>query len=168
MRPPRPFTAPNGPQSGTAPIRPVQSCQSMDGASDSASDASSDSDPAESDSGDSQDSSSSSESQHDVKKGALEGSLGQVADLTQGVGDDEAAMDQLPDRCLRPLSKLQQSSFMPAAQAAPAAESHGLVWQNSGFMTPFTPELLGLKREQSRQTSTAVTGMTAIDAGDVC
>ena len=80
------------------------------------------------------------------------------------IGDFEQLSDRcLRDRCLRPLHKLQHQSFLPGGKSVdPKAEPSGLVWQDSGFMTPFTPELLGLKRGQSRQISTAATGVTTV------
>lgn len=77
-------------------------------------------------------------------------------------------LDRLPDscmkdRCLRPLHKLQEQSFMPSgSHADPMAEPPQLVWQNSGFMTPFTPGLFGPKQGQSRQISTAATGVSSV------
>ena len=87
-------------------------------------------------------------------------------------GDMAADSDQLPDRCLRdrclrPLHKLQQQSFVPDGKNAerkadPRADPSGLVWQDSGFMTPFTPELLVQRRGQAREISTAATGVTTV------
>ena len=70
----------------------------------------------------------------------------------------------LSDRCLQPLHKLQQQSFMPGGKqdAEGVAEPSGLVWQNSGFMTPFSPRLVGPMRGDSRQISTAATGVTSV------
>ena len=79
-------------------------------------------------------------------------------------GDFEQLPDRcLKDRCLRPLHKLQHHSFLPGGKEVdPKAQSSGLIWQDSGFMTPFRPELLSLKRGQSSQISTAATGVTTI------
>lgn len=76
----------------------------------------------------------------------------------------------LRDRCLQPLHKLQQQSFMPGGRQGgdSTAESLGLVWQDSGFMTPFSPRLVGLKRGESRQISTAATGVTSVSARGEC
>ncbi|KAL0041407.1 hypothetical protein WJX79_002332 [Trebouxia sp. C0005] len=49
----------------------------------------------------------------------------------------------------------------------PQAEPGGLIWQNSGFLMPFTPDLVTLKRGQSRQISTAATGVSVLDSGTV-
>ena len=56
---------------------------------------------------------------------------------------------------------------MPSGkEASPKAEPGGLIWQNSGFMTPFTPELLTVKHGQIKQISTAATGVcTLLDSG---
>ena len=72
----------------------------------------------------------------------------------------------LRDRCLQPLHKLQQQSFMPGGRQGgdSVAEPTGLVWQDSGFMTPFSPRLVGLPRGESRQISTAATGVTSVSA----
>ena len=88
---------------------------------------------------------------------------------------DHANRDQLPDRCLRdrclrPVTKLQQETFMPTGkQENLKAEPEGLIWQNSGFMTPFTPELLNLKHGRSKQISSAASGVTTLqDTGKTC
>ncbi|KAL0042447.1 hypothetical protein WJX77_012691 [Trebouxia sp. C0004] len=82
--------------------------------------------------------------------------------------DHVSSWDQLPDsclrdRCLRPLSKLQQQNFMTSGhEQSPQAEPGGLIWQNSGFLIPFTPDLVTLKRGQSRQISTVLNSGTSV------
>lgn len=126
------------------------------------------SDSAESDSGET-DSESSCGSESDVED---ESSHGASLRMYQASGrfppdSDQVPWGQLPDRCLRPLSKLQQPSFMPSGKAAsPKAEPGGLIWQNSGFMMPFTPELLTVKHGQIKQISSSATGIsTLLDSG---
>lgn len=105
---------------------------------------------------------SSSESEHefDVEQHMLRMSASEPATT-----DSHQLPDQcLRDRCLQPLHKLQQQSFMPGGRQGgnPMAEPPGLVWQDSGFMTPFSPRLVGLKRGESRQISTAASGVTSV------
>ncbi len=179
MRPPRPVTASTPPLPRGAPHRPSASSSGSRSASGrhAASDATSHS--AESDSGET-DSEASSESVSDGDDDDDdEDDSPSSSSRTNGDGgrflpasDHVSSRDQLPDRCLRdrclrPLSKLQQQNFMTSGKEQnPQAEPGGLVWQNSGFMTPFTPDLVTLKRGQSRQISTAATGVsTVLDSG---
>ena len=159
MRPPRPFTAPNGSESRALSKRPSHANSSVGNLSGSDSNTSSDSDESDSDEPDSRSSSDPSSAIDSSRQDSSARSNSKQSDAL-----DESP-EQLPDRCLRPLSKLQQASFMPAGQEIGMAEPHGLIWQNSGFMTPFTPEILNIKRGQSRQMSTAATGLTAHSSG---
>lgn len=185
VRPPRFVTAPTPPLPRGAPHRPSASSSGSRSASGrhAASDATSHSAESgfdESDSGET-DSEASSESVSDdddddddddnnspSSSSRMNGNGGRFLPAS----DHVSSWDQLPDRCLRdrclrPLSKLQQQNFMISGKEQnPQAEPGGLIWQNSGFMTPFKPDLVTLKRGQSRQISTAATGVsTILDSG---
>ncbi len=186
VRPPRPATAPTPPLPRGAPHRPSTSSSGSRSASGrhAASDATShsaESDFDESNSGET-DSEASSESVSDddddddddndndspSSSSRMNGDGGRFLPAS----DHVSSWDQLPDRCLRdrclrPLSKLQQQNFLTSGKEQhPQAEPEGLIWQNSGFMTPFTPDLVTLKRGQSRQISTAATGVSIVlDSG---
>ena len=165
-RAPRLATAPTQPLSRTLPTRPSESVSSMtpNSNSDSDTDSGAGSDSADSDSDESvSEASSAAESESRLESRDASSRAHQSGGSFLS---DYISWDQLPDRCmrdrcLRPLSKLQQQTFMPSGQAkTPKAQPEGLIWQNSGFMTPFNPELLTLKRGQSKQISTAATGVT--------
>ena len=71
------------------------------------------------------------------------------------------ASDQLSELPCK--QRQQHHSFtLGGTHADPKAEPPGLVWQDSGFMVPFTPEAFVPKRGQSRQISTAATGVTSV------
>ena len=148
-RPPRPVTAPMPPLCRMIQQHMSDSSSSTALSSDSRTPSSSGSQESETD-----DSGSESDEEQNV-----------ASEMSYGITD----LDQLPDRCLRdrclqPLHKLQQQSFMPCDKqdADAMAEPSGLVWQDSGFMTPFSPRLVGPRRGDSRQISTAATGVTSV------
>jgi len=178
VRPPRPVTAPAPPLPRGAPHRPSASSSGSRSASGrhAASDATSHS--AESDSDESDSGETNSEASSESVSGNDDDSQGSSSRMNGDSGrslqasDHVSSWEQLPDRCLRdrclrPLSKLQQQNFMTSGKEQnPQAEPGGLIWRNSGFMTPFTPDLVTLKRGQSRQISTAATGVsTILDSG---
>lgn len=157
-RPPRPVTDPAPPLSRVTQQHMSDSSSSSTVTPDSTTPSSSGSQGSDSDdSGTESSSESESGSESDVEQQRL------------GMSHTPPDSDQLPDRCLRDrclqsLHKLQQQSFMPGGKqdADPMADPSGLVWQNSGFMTPFSPRLVGLRRGESRQISTAATGVTSV------
>lgn len=157
-RPPRPVTAPAPPLSRMIQPHIPDSSSSSTVSSDSMAPSSSGSQGSNSDdsgSGSSSDSDSGQESEEEEQK------LG----LSYATTDPDQDSDRcLRDRCLQPLHKLQQQSFLPGGtqDADPMAEPSGLVWQNSGFMTPFSSRLVGLRQGHSRQISTAATGVTSV------
>ena len=157
-RPPRPVTAP-------APFVSRMVQQHMSDSSSSSSVTSDSATPSSSGSQGSDSDNSGSETSSDSESG----SASDVEQQRLGMSRTPQDSDQLPDRCLRdrclqPLHKLQQQSFMPGGKqdADPMADPSGLVWQNSGFMTPFSPRLVGPRRGESRQVSTAATGVTSV------
>lgn len=170
VRPPRPTTAPLPATPSRRPAGPT-SGNRPESDSELASNASSGS--AESDSENS-DSDASYESESDTESEAPPFNSHRI-DGRLPAHVDHADREQLPDRCLRdrclrPVTKLQQETFMPTGkQENPKAEPQGLIWQNSGFMTPFTPELLNLKHGRSKQISSAASGVTTLqDTGKTC
>lgn len=158
-RPPRPGMPPTLLLSRMTQKRISDSSSSTSVSSDPASPSSSGSQGSHSDDSGSE-SSSESEHESDVEQ------LGMSANESPSTDSHQIPDGCLGDRCLQPLHKLQQHSFMPGGRQGgdPAAEPLGLVWQNSGFMTPFSPRLVGLKRGESRQISTAATGVTSVSA----
>ncbi len=181
LRPPRPVTASTPPLPRGAPHRPSASSSGSRSASGrhAASDATSHSAESyfdESDSGET-DSEASSESvsgddddddDEPSSSSRMNGDGGRFLPASDHVSSSDQLPDRcLRDRCLRPLSKLQQQNFMTSGkEQKPQAEPGGLIWQNSGFVTPFTLDLVTLKRGQSRQISTAATGVsTVLDSG---
>ena len=178
MRPPRPVTAPTPPLPRGAPHRPSASSSGSRPASGrhAASDATSHS--AESDFDESDSGETDSEASSESVSGDDDDSQSSSSRTNRNGGrflqasDHVSSWDQLPDRCLRdrclrPLSKLQQQNFMTSGKEQnPHAEPGGLIWQNSGFLMPFTADLVTLKHGQSRQISTAATGVsTVLDLG---
>ena len=184
VRPPRPVTAPTPLLPRGAPHRPSAASSgshsasgrhaSSDATSHSAESDFNESDSGETDSEASCESVSSDDDDDDDDEDSPSSSSRMNGDGGRFLpaSDHVSSWDQLPDRCLRdrclrPLSKLQQQNFMTSVREQnPQAEPGGLIWQTSGFVIPFTPDLVTLKRGQSRQISTAATGVSAVlDSG---
>ena len=157
-RPPHPFTAPAPPMSRMIQQHVSDTSSSSALSSDLLAPSSSGSQG--SDSGD-----SGAESSSESESGQESDEEQQKIEMSHAIIDSEQLPDTcLGDRCLQPLHKLQQPSFVPGGKqdADAMAQPSGLVWQNSGFMTPFSPRLVGLRRGDSRQISTAATGVTSV------
>ncbi|DBA85342.1 TPA: hypothetical protein ACH3X2_006025 [Trebouxia sp. C0005] len=180
VRPPRPVTAPTPPLPRGPPYRPSASSSDSRSASShhAASDATSHSPESHSDESDAGETDSEASSESLSDDGDDDDPPSSSSRMNGGGStflqdSDHVSWDQLPDRCLRdrclrPLSKLQQQNFMTSGKEQnPQAEPGGLIWQNSGFLMPFTPDLVTLKRGQSRQISTAATGVSVLDSGTV-
>ena len=178
VRPPRPVTAPTPPLPRGPPYRPSASSSGSRSASShhAASDATSHSPESHSDESDAGETDSEASSESLSDDGDDDDPPSSSSRMNGGGStflqdSDHVSWDQLPDRCLRdrclrPLSKLQQQNFMTSGKEQnPQAEPGGLIWQNSGFLMPFTPDLVTLKRGQSRQISTAATGVSVLDSG---
>ena len=183
-RPPRPVTAPTPPLLKGAPRRPSASSSGARSASGRRAASNATSHLAESDSDESDASETDSEAScesvsddddedHDDDSPSSSSRMNGDGDRFLQASDHVSSWDQLPDRCLRdrclrPLSKLQQQNFMTSGteQNPQAPGPGGIIWQNSGFMTPFIPDLVILKRGQSREISTGATGVsTLLDSG---
>lgn len=149
--PPRPSTAPTAPQ----PRMPRKSLTNLS-SSNSSSSLDSGTSSSRSEGSDSHDSGSESSSDFESRQ---ESDADHPRLRRRAHEHKKTASDQLPE----PLRKLQQQSFTAGGtHADPMAEPSGLVWQGSGFMIPFTPEMFGPKGGQHWQISTAATGVTSV------